>query len=311
MSESVNDRPRTYAVVMPVYNREAYLETALRSALEQELPPQQILVVDDGSTDRSVEIARGFEPRVRVLTQANAGCAAARNAGIAEANADYIAFLDSDDAWFPWTLRLADEAIGQLENEGKPVSIVELVRHDFRDTPPAAESFEPLPKLRTNYHADLIGQRRVVATSVMVASRAAVEAAGGFVPIQMNGTDAEFNLRVGAEPGYVRLHGPPMVAYRDHDANVMKNLSGTHKGIRYMLEQEQAGVYPGGAARAADRRAFITQQVRSMSVQAVRGEQARLGWDLYRRAFAWNLAEGRWKYLLGLPAIAVKHQLLG
>ena len=92
------------SVVMPLYNKEAEVERALRSVIEQSLAPGEIIVVDDGSTDGSraiVEriIAEYPEAGIRLITQQNSGVSAARNRGIAEAKGDYIALLDADDAW--------------------------------------------------------------------------------------------------------------------------------------------------------------------------------------------------------------------
>lgn len=88
----------TTAVIIPVFNGEQFLGAAIESALAQTRVPNEIIVIDDGSTDRSAEIARSI-PGVRLVQQANAGPAAARNAGIVTATSDYVALLDADDLW--------------------------------------------------------------------------------------------------------------------------------------------------------------------------------------------------------------------
>lgn len=87
--------------IIPVHNGERFLAEAIRSALDQTLPPTEILVVDDGSTDGSAAVAAAFGPPVRVLTQANRGPSAARNLGVAHATGELLAFLDADDLWLP------------------------------------------------------------------------------------------------------------------------------------------------------------------------------------------------------------------
>jgi glycosyltransferase involved in cell wall biosynthesis len=92
----------TVSVIMPAFNAERYLHTAVESVLRQSLPDLELLIVDDGSSDRTVEIARDYaarDPRVRVLLQPHAGPGPARNTGFAAAAGRLFAFLDSDDEW--------------------------------------------------------------------------------------------------------------------------------------------------------------------------------------------------------------------
>ena len=89
------------SVLIDTYNHERYIEQAVVSAIEQDFPASdyEIVVVDDGSTDRTPEIVRKFAPRVRLLSKKNGGQASAFNAGFAELRGDVLAFLDGDD-WF-------------------------------------------------------------------------------------------------------------------------------------------------------------------------------------------------------------------
>lgn len=94
------------SVVIPCFNRESTLARSIHSVLSQTHRPHEVIVVDDGSTDRSLEVAEQFSDSVRVFSQPNAGAAAARNQGIRLAIGDWIAFLDSDDQWHPEKLEL-------------------------------------------------------------------------------------------------------------------------------------------------------------------------------------------------------------
>ena len=94
--------PKPFAsVLIDTYNHERFIEQAIVSVLEQDFPAcdREIIVVDDGSTDRTPEIVRKFEPQLRLLRKTNGGQASAFNAGIPECKGEIIAFLDGDDWW--------------------------------------------------------------------------------------------------------------------------------------------------------------------------------------------------------------------
>lgn len=91
---------KNVTIVIPVYNVEAYIEETIRSVLAQTYPHFEVICVNDGSQDRSVEVCQQFDdPRIRILHQENQGPAAARNLGIRHAQGEYVAFLDGDDLW--------------------------------------------------------------------------------------------------------------------------------------------------------------------------------------------------------------------
>ena len=85
------------SVIIPNYNRARVIGETLSNVLSQSLPPDEVIVVDDGSSDDSVAVIRGFGDRVTLLQQANKGPGAARNAGLQKATGDFIQFMDSDD----------------------------------------------------------------------------------------------------------------------------------------------------------------------------------------------------------------------
>ncbi|MEA2077466.1 MAG: glycosyltransferase family 2 protein [Candidatus Marinimicrobia bacterium] len=87
------------SVVIPVHDRAHTIRRAIDSVLAQELLPDEIIVVDDGSTDKTPDILASYLPKIQVVRQGNRGVSAARNRGVAQANEKWIAFLDSDDEW--------------------------------------------------------------------------------------------------------------------------------------------------------------------------------------------------------------------
>ena len=94
------------SVILPVYNRFRTLRRAVESVVHQTFGDWELIIVDDGSTDGSTSTIDGMDPRIRIVPQANGGVASARNAGIASATGEIIAFLDSDDEWLPGYLEL-------------------------------------------------------------------------------------------------------------------------------------------------------------------------------------------------------------
>jgi glycosyltransferase involved in cell wall biosynthesis len=89
------------AAVIAVYNGEKEIRRSVESVLAQTQPPDEFIVVDDGSTDRTGEIVQSYGPRVRYLYQKNSGVSTARNRGVKEAQSEWVAFLDHDDEWLP------------------------------------------------------------------------------------------------------------------------------------------------------------------------------------------------------------------
>jgi glycosyltransferase involved in cell wall biosynthesis len=103
--------PVAVSVVIPAYNAARTLGEAIESALAQDFPGKEIIVVNDGSTDSTAAVLRTYGDRIRVIEQKNRGQSAARNAAIAAAGGEYLAFLDSDDYWLPGRISATVDAL--------------------------------------------------------------------------------------------------------------------------------------------------------------------------------------------------------
>ena len=114
------------SVVIPTYNRAHIVTRAVESALAQSRAPDEIIVVDDGSTDDTAGALRRFADRIRYITQRNAGVSEARNRGVREASCEWIAFLDSDDEWMPD--KLATQVAGLVAH---PTANVHAVNGEY------------------------------------------------------------------------------------------------------------------------------------------------------------------------------------
>ena len=108
-----------FSVVIPLFNKAPYLQRALDSVYAQSCPADEVIIVNDGSTDGGDLIAKAQrDPRVRVIDQPNQGVSVARNAGIVAASQQYVAFLDADDEWCPGFLAQIKEMIGRFPDAG-------------------------------------------------------------------------------------------------------------------------------------------------------------------------------------------------
>lgn len=209
------------SVIIPNYNYGRFLADALDSVLAQTHPPHEIIVVDDGSTDDSLIVAGRYGVRVQVLQQKNQGVGAARNAGVAAATGELVAFLDADDYWSPDKL-----ALQVARYQAKPS--VGLIHCGARyvDTTGATLS-EDVTGLEGWVAEDLLRIRPVIVApgSSAVLPRAVFEALGGFRSEQElpAAEDWEFCFRLAAR--YEIAFVPqPLLYYRQHGVSRHRNI---------------------------------------------------------------------------------------
>lgn len=97
--------PASFTAIVPTYNRTTSLVESVRSILDQDLPPEEVIVVDDGSDNDVVALLAEFADRISIIRQTNAGASSARNTGARAATGNWLVFLDSDDIWLPGRMR--------------------------------------------------------------------------------------------------------------------------------------------------------------------------------------------------------------
>ena len=129
------------SVVVPTYNRAELLKEALESIRSQTLPPLEVVVVDDGSTDHTAHICAALGQSIRYIRQDNGGPAAARNTGIRDARGEWIAFCDSDDVWVADKLAVQMEALA-CTGTGWSLSDFSLIGPDGKALPGGERGFE-------------------------------------------------------------------------------------------------------------------------------------------------------------------------
>jgi glycosyltransferase involved in cell wall biosynthesis len=211
----MSDEAPLVSVVIPTYNYGHVVTEAVESALAQTYPAVEVIVVDDGSTDDTRERLAPYGDRIRYIHQANAGLSAARNTGIRAARGEFIALLDSDDAFHPRKLEL------QMRYLAERPDVVLVGTRSTTDpdhrypTPP-----EPVP-------AREIPLDRLVITShfppsSVVIRRACIDSVGLFDVNLRSTEDRDFWIRVGARFGVAVLDAP-LTWYRLHPGSMSRN----------------------------------------------------------------------------------------
>ena len=204
------------SVVIPAYNAARFLGEAIDSVLKQSYPDFEVIVVDDGSTDDTPSVLGSYANQIRVVRQENQGLSAARNAGIALARGEYIAFLDADDVWLGRKLELQVEALAEYPQ----ASLIHTGAMKW-DVGSGAES--PFAKDAHLYQGAcfnaLIDHCSICVSSVMV-RRNALNENGVFDPEIRRPTTQDYDLWLRlAMKGTFAYVDAPLVKYRVHESN--------------------------------------------------------------------------------------------
>jgi glycosyltransferase involved in cell wall biosynthesis len=292
----MNDQPTPFfSVVMPAYNRHKLIAESAGSVLNQTFTDVELIVVDDGSTDHTVEILEQIhDPRLIVLKQTNAGPGAARNRGIGVARGQYVAFLDSDDLYLPWTLQAYHDAIVKHDQP----SLIISHANDFHNTGELeCIAQEPLAVTRYEDYFKAANQNFWIGASVVAVKRDVLLASGGFNNAKVNQEDCDLWLRLGNAPGFIAIDKPICSGRRWHDQNVSHEMDKNIKGVQYLLDQAEHGAYPMSNRKAL--LTILTRHIRPASLDCIKHGYRDVAVDLYMRTLLWNLRLGRLRYLLG------------
>ncbi len=208
------------SVVVPTFNAGRLLEETLDSVEAQTLPPLEIIVIDDGSTDDTVERVHRRAPRVRLVTQANRGVSSARNRGWMEAQGDLLCFLDQDDVWHPMQLERQAACLHAIPAAAAVATPYWFCRADgalrlsdlvWPADPGGANMVDGYEGW--TYHRFLLDCWAL--TSATMIRRQALVSVGGFDESLPYSEDWDLWLRLSRQAPFVQLAWPP-VKYRQH-----------------------------------------------------------------------------------------------
>jgi glycosyltransferase involved in cell wall biosynthesis len=195
----------TVSVIIPMFNREAFIAATLESVLLQGDAASEVIVVDDGSTDDSIAIVQGFGAPIRLVTQPHTGISAARNLGFREATGDLISYIDSDDLWPVGRLPVMKAALEADDGADAVAGRVEIIEQRTH-RPPAIENYSTAHRL---YNLGSVLFRRQV-----------FERIGVFDESLSIGEDFEFAMRARQAGVKIKLLDVVSLIYRLHDGNI-------------------------------------------------------------------------------------------
>ncbi len=235
----------TISVIIPNYNRESLIGETIANLLAQSLPPHEIIVVDDGSTDKSVEVIRSFGDRVKLIQQPNQGPGTARNAGLKVASGEFIQFQDSDDLFCLNKLEIQAKA---LQTNQADIAFSPWVKLKFNDKTVALEDQvlqQKMPPSDLSLPCWWLRGWSTVFQSLLF-RRSFLGQIGFYRANLMLGEDGEFFFRLLTHSPRVTFTDDTLTLYRLHNINKLTQDEGTARSRRavdwaycliYMLER--------------------------------------------------------------------------
>ncbi|MEM8675885.1 MAG: glycosyltransferase family A protein [Cyanobacteria bacterium P01_G01_bin.67] len=206
------------SVIIPAYNGDRYLAAAIDSVLEQNFQNYEIIVVDDGSTDNTPQIAQQYGNAIQYLSQVNQGVAASRNLGLATARGEYIAFLDQDDVFLPHKLSSQVDLLERDPNLGM-VNSGWQITNEQGELQAAVEPWKQIPDLTA---VNIIIWKPVFLGAILL-RHSWLDRVAGFDTTLEQTPDVDLVMRlamIGCPAAWIEQ---TTVQYRQHEANASKN----------------------------------------------------------------------------------------
>lgn len=224
------------SVIVPVYNGQKFLDASLNSITSQTYPNLETIIVDDGSTDNSLEIAENWPGQKTIIKQKNGDVAAARNAGVRASKGEFIAFLDQDDIWE--SEKIEQQMACFLKSPDLDLVFTDLIKffpegkkHHASDKHKIASSLNS-----ENLFKKLVIKNVLMPSAVMV-KKSSFEKAGGFDESFKTCGDYELWLRMASKGMNFYYLPKPLTLYRYHGGNTSKKTAVMHADRVKVIEK--------------------------------------------------------------------------
>jgi glycosyltransferase involved in cell wall biosynthesis len=273
---------KRFSVVIAAYNREKYIRQTLDSVLAQAFSNYEIIVVDDGSTDRTWELLQSYGDQIRSFRQLNQGAEATFRKGGSLAKGEYLAFLDSDDLFMPCALATYDTIIRSLDSP--PLIMGSMIRfHDGQavETCEKHTAFIEVLKYR-DYFSKEFGMG--IAQSIIVMKRTIFEEINVAMDRSANpylfNYDYNLILQAGTHGPCIIVRKPVTVAYRQHANQNSLNVIKMSEGVLSLIRMVRSGKSFGGWSRLPAKCAYLGGPVLEWCRKALKNNRPELAFKL-------------------------------
>lgn len=281
----------TFSVIITAYNREDYINKAIDSVMSQTFRDYELIVVDDGSTDRTQEIIMSYGEKVRYIWQENQGSEMAYKTGVSHATGEYMAFLDSDDYFLPNALATYDRIIRALDS---PPIIIGAMQRFGSDEELVSSSGGMDEDIEVYKYRDYLSKDIAIglAQSRIVMKKTLFELAqqGTGAPRARNMNDYRLILRAGIYGPCVIATRPITLAYRYHETQSSKNIAKMCQGVLYLIDMVRHGQRNGEPSRLFDRYAYLGGIVNEWIKKAYRSQLRGLALEILAKGWPMVIA---------------------
>ncbi|MGD0695515.1 MAG: glycosyltransferase [Terriglobia bacterium] len=244
-----------FSSIITSYNQREFIKDAVDSALCLRSTNKEIIVVDDGSSDGSQDVLRGYGDAIRLVAlEANRGKGAARNCGASLATGEYLLFLDGDDAFLPWALQVYDRIV-----QAKRPQLILAKMLWFEGMLTQAQPADDPRKMEIVDYGDYLRKDRPfgLSASSLVIQRQLFQSVGGWAKDLLVMEDRDLVIRLADAGRTVQLLSPPTVLHRRHAAQSIHQVSAFIGVLNNLILKERLGQYPGSEARQFERSALL------------------------------------------------------